>query len=117
MVDTIVIGGGIVGAAVAFHLVHHGVSVRLICRHDQQRATDAGAGIMTPHTTRASDRWLYFAMEAFDHYQQLAQLLHKDVDQIPVARDGRLVGVVTRANVLRALYERNLAALAGRQPS
>jgi CBS domain-containing protein len=44
-------------------------------------------------------------------------MLHKDVDQIPVARDGRLVGVVTRANVLRALYERNLAAVAGRQPS
>ena len=44
-------------------------------------------------------------------------MLHKDVDQIPVARDGRLVGVVTRANVLRALYERNLAAVTGRQPS
>jgi CBS domain-containing protein len=37
-------------------------------------------------------------------------MLHKDVDQIPVARDGRLVGIVTRANVLRALHRRNAAA-------
>ena len=44
-------------------------------------------------------------------------MLHKDVDQIPVARDGRLVGVVTRAKVLRALHQRNVAALAERKPS
>jgi CBS domain-containing protein len=37
-------------------------------------------------------------------------MLHKDVDQIPVARDGRLVGIVTRANVLRALHRRSAAA-------
>ncbi len=45
-------------------------------------------------------------------------MLHKDVDQIPVARDGRLVGVVTRAKVLRALHQRHAAAaLAGVKPS
>ena len=44
-------------------------------------------------------------------------MLNKDVDQLPVAREGRLVGVVTRANVLRALHVRQVAALAGRVPS
>jgi signal-transduction protein with cAMP-binding, CBS, and nucleotidyltransferase domain len=44
-------------------------------------------------------------------------MLHKDVDQIPVARDGRLVGIVTRANVLRALHRRNVAALVQGLPS
>lgn len=44
-------------------------------------------------------------------------MLHKDVDQIPVARDGRLVGIVTRANVLRALHRRNAALLLQGQPS
>jgi CBS domain-containing protein len=44
-------------------------------------------------------------------------MLHKDVDQIPVARDGRLVGIVTRANVLRALHRRNAAALVQGLPS
>jgi len=44
-------------------------------------------------------------------------MLHRDVDQIPVARDGRLVGIVTRANVLRALHRRNAALLLQGQPS
>jgi CBS domain-containing protein len=44
-------------------------------------------------------------------------MLHKDVDQIPVAREGRLVGIVTRANVLRALHRRNAAALMQGLPS
>jgi CBS domain-containing protein len=44
-------------------------------------------------------------------------MLHKDVDQIPVAREGRLVGIVTRANVLRALHRRNAAALVPGLPS
>ena len=44
-------------------------------------------------------------------------MLHKDVDQIPVARDGRLVGIVTRTNVLRALHQRNAAALVQGLPS
>jgi tRNA nucleotidyltransferase (CCA-adding enzyme) len=44
-------------------------------------------------------------------------MLHKDVDQIPVARDGRLVGIVTRTNVLRALHRRNAAALVQGLPS
>jgi len=41
-------------------------------------------------------------------------MVHRDVDQIPVARDGRLIGVVTRAKVLRALHQRNAAALRGK---
>jgi CBS domain-containing protein len=44
-------------------------------------------------------------------------MLHKDVEQIPVAREGRLVGIVTRANVLRALHRRNAAALVQGLPS
>ena len=42
-------------------------------------------------------------------------MVHKDVEQIPVAREGRLVGIITRAKVLRALHLRNAAlATAGR---
>jgi CBS domain-containing protein len=41
-------------------------------------------------------------------------MVHKDVDQIPVAREGRLIGIVTRTKVLRALHLRNEARLARR---
>ena len=44
-------------------------------------------------------------------------MVHRDVDQIPVARDGRLIGVVTRAKVLRALHQRNAAAARSKAPS
>jgi CBS domain-containing protein len=36
-------------------------------------------------------------------------MVHKDVEQIPVAREGRLIGIVTRTKVLRALHLRNAA--------
>jgi len=36
-------------------------------------------------------------------------MVHKDVEQIPVAREGRLVGIITRTRVLRALHLRNSA--------
>jgi CBS domain-containing protein len=36
-------------------------------------------------------------------------MVHKDVEQIPVAREGRLIGIVTRTRVLRALHQRNAA--------
>jgi len=44
-------------------------------------------------------------------------MVHKDVEQIPVAREGRLVGVIMRAKVLRALHLRNAAALREKRPS
>jgi len=36
-------------------------------------------------------------------------MVHKDVEQIPVAREGRLIGIVTRTKVLRALHLQNAA--------
>ena len=44
-------------------------------------------------------------------------MVHKDVEQIPVAREGRLIGVITRAKVLRALHQRNAAAHREQRPS
>jgi CBS domain-containing protein len=40
-------------------------------------------------------------------------MVHKDVEQVPVAREGRLIGIVTRARVLRALHLRNAARRSG----
>ncbi len=36
-------------------------------------------------------------------------MVHKDVELIPVAREGQLIGIITRAKVLRALHQRNTA--------
>src|SRR5713101_2626830 len=50
MYDVIVVGGGIVGMSTAYHLVCAGAKTLLIDREDRGRATDAGAGILSPET-------------------------------------------------------------------
>jgi D-amino-acid dehydrogenase len=49
--DAVVIGGGVVGASTAWHLVHAGVKTLLVDRRDGGRATDAGAGILSTAST------------------------------------------------------------------
>jgi D-amino-acid dehydrogenase len=48
--DLIVVGGGVVGAAAAYRSVSLGARTLLVDHHHQGRATDAGAGIVSPET-------------------------------------------------------------------
>ena len=48
--DVVVVGGGLVGAACGDELARDGLWVTLFDRHDVGRATDAGAGILSPET-------------------------------------------------------------------
>jgi D-amino-acid dehydrogenase len=70
--DVIVVGGGVVGMSIAYHLVRAGASTLLVDRADPGRATDAGAGILTAETNgSASAAWLDFAALAADYYPAL----------------------------------------------
>lgn len=74
--DTIVIGGGIVGASLAYHLAKLGLKTRLIDRHDAGRATDAGAGILSPETSSSeSEDWYRFGVTAVEYYRPLIKHL------------------------------------------
>ena len=57
--DVVVIGGGLVGSALAYELVTAGADVVLVDRHDAGRATDAGAGILSPETNQDPDPLLF----------------------------------------------------------
>ena len=71
-VDVVVVGGGLVGAALAFELCTAGLRTTLVDRHDRGRATDAGAGILSPETIVTDDAaWHALAMASADHYRQL----------------------------------------------
>ena len=97
MFDAMVIGGGVVGMATAYHLVRAGVATLLIDRADEGRATDAGAGILSPETnSRDPEAWFNFAVEAVDYYPRLVQQLQAEQDgDTGYARCGKLVVAVT----------------------
>jgi D-amino-acid dehydrogenase len=90
--DVVVVGGGLVGTALAYELACREASVALVDRADAGRASDAGAGILSPETTwRTDDVWYPFAAEAGAHYPALAQRLLEDGSPDPgYARTGLL---------------------------
>jgi D-amino-acid dehydrogenase len=74
--DVAVVGGGLVGTALAYELVTAGARVALVDRHDPSRATDAGAGILSPETMSNPDpAWFELSMGAGDHYRTLVPSL------------------------------------------
>lgn len=77
--DVAVVGGGLVGTALAYELVCLGADVVLVDRHHDGRATDAGAGILSPETTwNPHDGWFAFATHAATHYRSLVDRLAAD---------------------------------------
>ena len=97
MYDAIVVGGGIVGMSTAYHLVCAGAQTLLIDRGDRGRATDAGAGIISPEMHgRGADAWFRFAVAAVDYYPTLIERLQADHgSDTGYARCGQLVVAVS----------------------
>jgi D-amino-acid dehydrogenase len=70
--DLAVVGGGLVGTALAYEAGRAGARTVLVDRADRGRATDAGAGILSPETTGAPDAgWFALAVGAGEHYRGL----------------------------------------------
>ena len=80
--DVAVVGGGLVGLSLAFELAGGGASVTVVDAGLPGRATDAGAGILSPDTSADADRGSFeFARWAGAHYPTLlAQLGAEGID-------------------------------------
>ncbi|GAA0512829.1 D-amino-acid dehydrogenase [Halorubrum aquaticum] len=97
MYDAVVVGGGIVGSSVGYHLARSGVETLLVDRRDAGRATSAGAGIVSPGTSSrtADDDWFAFATDAVDYYPELVDRLEADgVDDTSYSRVGLLAAAI-----------------------
>lgn len=71
-----VVGGGIVGAATGYHLADRGADVVLLDRNDPGQATAAGAGVVSPASSRHADPdWYDLAIAAADYYPELIDAL------------------------------------------
>ena len=94
MYDAIVIGGGVVGSSTAYHLVCEGAKTLLIDREDAGRATNAGAGILSPETYYAknTEAWFNFAVQAVAYYPTLVeQLSNEGAGETSYGRCGKLL--------------------------
>jgi len=91
--DVVVIGGGLVGASLAYELVSAGATTVLVDRRDPGRATDAGAGILSPETGLDPDPDTFaFGLAAAHHYESLmARLGHDGVADTGFAVTGSLL--------------------------
>lgn len=88
----VVVGAGILGGSVAYHLAREGADVVLVDRADEGRATAAGAGIVCPWGSAAEDA-AYYALLAGGarYYPQLVAMLAEDGERdLGYARVGGL---------------------------
>ena len=112
--DAAIVGGGILGTATAYHLAAAGARTLLVDRADLGRATDAGAGILSPETnSRDPEPWFDLAVEAAAYYPALIDRLRDEqANDTGYARCGQLVVAVSEdeiepfARARRLVFER-----------
>lgn len=74
----VVVGGGVVGASVAYHLVRRGASVVIVEGGQRGAATSAGAGIICPWTAPLDDACYRLCAEGAAYYPELLAMLAED---------------------------------------
>src|SRR5262245_69730 len=112
--DAVVIGGGLLGSVTAYHLVSGGAHTLLIDRADTGRATDAGAGILSPETnSRDPELWFRLAVVAVGYYPAFIERLRSEqAGDTGYTRCGQLVVAATEdeiesfARAKRIVFER-----------
>ena len=81
----VVIGAGILGSSVAYHLAVNGIEVEVIDEVHQGKATLAGAGIVCPWATKVTDpEWYALYAAGARYYADLVEGLTRRGETDPV---------------------------------
>lgn len=120
MSDIVVVGGGIVGASVAYHAARAGMSVTVFDRGDEGYATAAGAGIITAGIGgRQADAYDGLVTGSVAYYPRLVANLASDgAEETGYDRVGGLIiaANAAEAEALRAAREGALTGAANGGP-
>lgn len=81
MTQFTVIGGGIIGASTAYHLIMHGHEVTVYDRNDRGNATGASAGIINPWVSqRRNKKWYRLVTMAARYYPDFIDQLESQTN-------------------------------------
>lgn len=87
--DVAVVGAGVVGLSLAYELARLNLSVTVVDAGHPGRATDAGAGILSPATSHDFDGTLWpFLRQCGQHYPQLLRRMAADGADVSAAGFG-----------------------------
>lgn len=76
-----IIGGGIAGASLGYHLKQHGHAVTLYDRNDDGNATAASAGIINPWVSqRRNKKWYRLVTKAAEYYPDFIRRLEQEME-------------------------------------
>lgn len=76
-----VIGGGIIGASTAYHLIKQGHEVTVYDRNDRGNATSASAGIINPWVSqRRNKKWYRLVTKAAKYYPEFIKQLEEETN-------------------------------------
>jgi glycine/D-amino acid oxidase-like deaminating enzyme len=115
-VDVLVIGGGVVGCAVAFELADAGVRVRVVeGRRPGGGASQASAGILAPYVEGHDSKPLrVLGRRSLDLYETfVARAMDASGQAVEFARCGTLEVAVTEGDVERLQRSRTMIAAEG----
>jgi glycine oxidase len=124
--DVLVIGGGVIGLAIAWRAAQRGLRVTVADPAPAQGATHAAAGMLTPVAEAAYAERELFALgsESLDRYPAFAAELteltglptgFRQTGTLQVAYDGDDLAVLTEQNQLQESFGRPARRLTGRE--
>ncbi|QGH33683.1 FAD-dependent oxidoreductase [Gracilibacillus salitolerans] len=102
-----VIGGGIAGASIAYHLAKTGNSVTVFDRSDNGQATSASAGIICPWVSqRRNKKWYRLVQEGARYYPDFIQELEETTKQATGYKRSGAICLFKDERIQQLAYER-----------